>query len=258
MRIPYIDLESAIERIDFSGAEVPLYMQTISVPEDPIVDMRLTVNMLEHFYKDFRYHAFEEYLDGQTFIHLMVLAFQSSKRVPKRWRYYDFTIFNQIIEKLSVRPPGLDEETYANSSIESTREFVDWKKLMTLFTLIMAPMPDEHDLQDYAESLEKVGHSITNADQFTKVPAWFDEFEIKAENPVIVPPGTHSDPEDDAEEEKLKNTDHQRLINVKKMLFKINQTNTRILKVDSFIRTLKELVEMSQGCPNFHSFIFGE
>jgi hypothetical protein len=64
MRIPYIDLESAIERIDFSGAEVPLYMQTISVPEDPIVDMRLTVNMLEHFYKDFRYHAFEEYLDG--------------------------------------------------------------------------------------------------------------------------------------------------------------------------------------------------
>jgi hypothetical protein len=76
----------------------------------------------------------------------MVLAFQSSKRVPKRWRYYDFTIFNQIIEKLSVRPPGLDEETYANSSIESTREFVDWKKLMTLFTLIMAPMPDEHDL----------------------------------------------------------------------------------------------------------------
>ena len=25
-RIPYIDLESEIERIDFSGAEVPLYM----------------------------------------------------------------------------------------------------------------------------------------------------------------------------------------------------------------------------------------
>jgi hypothetical protein len=64
MRIPYIDLESAIERIDFTGAEVPLYMQSITVPEDPIVDMRLTVSMLEQFYLDFRYHAYEEYLDG--------------------------------------------------------------------------------------------------------------------------------------------------------------------------------------------------
>jgi hypothetical protein len=63
-RIPYIDLESAIERIDFSGAEIPLYMQNIAVPEDPVLDMRLTVSMLEHFYLDFRYHAYEEYLDG--------------------------------------------------------------------------------------------------------------------------------------------------------------------------------------------------
>jgi hypothetical protein len=30
-RIPYIDLESAIERIDFSGAEIPLYMQNIYI-----------------------------------------------------------------------------------------------------------------------------------------------------------------------------------------------------------------------------------
>ena len=46
-RVPYIDLESNIERIDFSGAEVPLYMQNISVPDDPVLDMRLSVSMLE-------------------------------------------------------------------------------------------------------------------------------------------------------------------------------------------------------------------
>jgi hypothetical protein len=74
-RFAYIDLESAIERIDFSGAEVPLYMQNISVPEDLVLDMRLSVSMLDHFYLEFRYHAFEEYLDGQTFIHLILLAF---------------------------------------------------------------------------------------------------------------------------------------------------------------------------------------
>ncbi len=146
-RIPYIDLESAIERIDFSGAEIPLYMQNISVPEDPVLDMRLTVSMLEHFYRDFRYHAFEEYIDGQTLMHLLVLAFQTPKRVPTRWRYYDFTIFNELIEKFKISPPGhSEEEHYANTSIENAREFVDWKKLLTVFTLIMAPLPDDEEI----------------------------------------------------------------------------------------------------------------
>ena len=49
-RFPYIDLESAIERIDFSGDEVPPYMQNISVPKDPVLDMRLSVSMLDQFY----------------------------------------------------------------------------------------------------------------------------------------------------------------------------------------------------------------
>jgi hypothetical protein len=258
MRIPYIDLEGAIDRIDFSGAEVPLYMQNISVPEDPIVDMRMTVSMLEGFYQDFRYHAFEEYLDGQTFIHMLVLAFQTPKRVPNRWRYYDFTIFNQMIEKFSILPPGQDAESYANNSIDQTREFVDWKKFLTVLTLLMAPLPDQQDLEAYQASLEKHGAHIMDSETFAQVPAWFDDFEVKAETPVVVLPGTHSDPEDDAEEEKLKNTDHERLAKVKKMLFKINQSNTRVLSVQEYIENLKDLAERAQGCPNFHSFIFGE
>jgi len=54
------------------------------------------------------------------------------------------------------------------------------------------------------------------------VPAWFDEFESKTENPVSLPIGTHSDPEDQEEEERIKNTDYERLVNVKRLLFKIN------------------------------------
>jgi hypothetical protein len=63
-RIPYIDLDQYIQRMDFSGAEVPLYMQSITVPDDPVMDMRLTHSMLKNFYRDFRFNAFEEYLDG--------------------------------------------------------------------------------------------------------------------------------------------------------------------------------------------------
>lgn len=66
--------------------------------------------------------------------------------MPNIWRYYDFTIFNQMVDKFSIRPPGLTEEQYANTFIESTREFVDWKKLMTLLTLVVAPLPDEQAL----------------------------------------------------------------------------------------------------------------
>lgn len=50
--------------MDFSGAEVPLYMQNITVPDDPVMDMRLTLAMLNNFYTDFRYHSYEEYLDA--------------------------------------------------------------------------------------------------------------------------------------------------------------------------------------------------
>jgi hypothetical protein len=51
-----------------------------------------------------------------------------------------------MVDKFSIRPPGLTEEQYTNTSIESTREFIDWKKLMTLLTLVSAPMPDEQAL----------------------------------------------------------------------------------------------------------------
>ena len=113
---------------------------------------------------------------------------------------------------------------------------------MTAFTLIMSPIPSEETLSDYAESLGGADAVISSMEHFAKVPAWFDDFEVRTENPVVVQPGTLSDPEDDEEEEKMRNTDTERLANVKRMLFKINQTNTKVLKVGAFIENLKELI----------------
>ena len=96
-RVPFVDLDQWVTRMDFAGADVPLYMQHVTVPDDPLMHMRLSTRMLQAFYADFRFHAYEEFLDGQTFIHSVVLAFQGQARVPARWRYYDFTIFNQMI-----------------------------------------------------------------------------------------------------------------------------------------------------------------
>lgn len=152
-RVPYVDLDQYIQRMDFSGAEVPLYMQNITVPDDTVMDMRLTLSMLNNFYTDFRYHSYEEYLDGATFINSVLLAFQGQGKVPTRWRYYDFTIFNQMIQKLVVIPPGLsNQDTYSNAQSQvEKRELVNWKKLMTMLTLIMSPMADLETLDKYEE-----------------------------------------------------------------------------------------------------------
>jgi len=79
--------------------------------------------------------------------------------------------------------------------------------LLTLFTLMMAPLPDEEDLQAYQARLADPA-VLASADKFAQVPAWFDAFEAKTETPVALPPGTLSDPEDQEEEERIKNTDY--------------------------------------------------
>ena len=56
----------------------------------------------------------------------------------------------------------------------------------------------------------------------------------------------------------MRNTDYERLANIKRMLFKINQSNTRVLKVDTLISTLRELTQMADGFPSFHAYVFGE
>ena len=213
--------------------------------------MRMKVTMLEQFYKEFRYYSFEEYLDGDTFIHLLVLAFQSQNRLPNRWRFYDFGIFNEMISKFSILPPGQQDEHYANTSVEKSREFVDWKKILTVFTLLMAPLPSDDSLNDYSTALLSLGPSISNPDVFSDIPAWFDTFEIRTENPVAAPVH-HSDASEDEDDEESRNSDPERLVKIKLLLFKIHQSNTRVLKVEEYIKSIREITEMANGFQNFH------
>jgi hypothetical protein len=64
---------------------------------------------------------------------------------------------------------------------------VDWKKILTVFTLLMTPLPNEEALNEYSASLKSLGSSISNPELFLDVPAWFDRFEIRTENPVAAP-----------------------------------------------------------------------
>ncbi len=260
-RIPYVDLDQHIQRMDFSGAEVPLYMQNVSVPDDPIMDMRLTMGMLEGFYTDFRFHAYEEFMDGQTFINSIVLAFQAQGRVPRRWRYYDFTIFNQMIQKVAAVPPGSKQDSYGGGTAAEQREMINWKNIMTMFALIMSPIPDLESIDKYEADLLTSGDGgvLHTPDQLSKIPAWFDDFEVLTENPVAITlqPTNDSD-EDDEDEAANRNKDQARLAAIKGMLFKIHQSNTQVVKVKEYIQSIREVTELAAGYPNYHSFLFGE
>lgn len=66
-RIPYIDLESEIARIDFSD-QAPA--EHLNLSEDP----RLRLDTLRGLYEGLRFYAYEEYLEVSTFINHMVLS----------------------------------------------------------------------------------------------------------------------------------------------------------------------------------------
>lgn len=82
----------------------PAYMLNTTVPSDSLAK-RFKIEDIEHFYKDMRYYSFEEYLDGQTFIHLVVLALKEN-RAPNAWRFFDFSAFNSIVRNFKVTPLG--------------------------------------------------------------------------------------------------------------------------------------------------------
>ena len=97
-RIPYIDLDSEIERIDFSSSD-----QQVVQPEfkesDEVVDVRFKLGMLEGLYDSLRYYAYEEYLDAQTFINQIVLSLQQDL-LPQYWRKQDFSVFYRMAREL--------------------------------------------------------------------------------------------------------------------------------------------------------------
>lgn len=129
---------------------------------------------------------------------------------------------------------------------------------MTMFTLIMSPMADLETLDKYEEALLQVGEVLHSADQLAHLPAWFDDFEVIIENPIAITMQPTNDSDEDEEEAANRNKDFERLASIKKLLFKVHQTNTKVVKVKDFIQSLREVTELAAGCPNFHSFLFGE
>jgi hypothetical protein len=148
------------------------------------------------------------------------LAFQTQGRVPTRWRFYDFTIFNQMVQKLAVLPPGASKDAYGSTK---EREMINWKKIMTMFALIMSPMPDLETIDKYEEQLMQQGGEIINsAEQMAKVPAWFDDFEVIIEDPIAIIMQPAADSDEDEEEAANRNKDFKRLASIKHLLFKIH------------------------------------
>ena len=117
--------------------------------------------MLDHFYKDLRYYSFDEYLDGQTFIHMIVLALQEN-RVPARWRFNDYGVFFRMVKKLKVIPDGHESShaaMYGQHDDEANeRDFMNWKKLMTMFVLLRTPMVYSSDIDDYSQELSSIAN----------------------------------------------------------------------------------------------------
>jgi len=67
----------------------------------------------------------------------------------------------------------------------SGRAWVDWKKVMTLFTLTNSPIPSDSILGELRVMLTDKGENqFINCEQFKKCVFWFDEFEGKP-SPVL-------------------------------------------------------------------------
>ena len=128
-----------------------------------------------------------------------------------------------------------------------------------MFALIMSPMADLETLDKYEESLlQAAGEVLNSPEQLAQVPAWFDDFEVITENPVAISMQPTNDSDEDEEEAANRNKDFERLASIKRLLFSVYQTNTKVLKVKDFIKGLREVTELAAGCPNFHSYLFAE
>lgn len=89
----------------------------------------------------------------QTYIHNIVLLFQSDS-LPRAWRQFDITTFNAVAQSLKVEVPGQESTIYSSAQAgPAQREFFDWRKLMTMFILIGAPMAENSQLTDYRNKL---------------------------------------------------------------------------------------------------------
>ena len=72
-----------------------------------------------------------------------------------------------MVQKFQVVPPG-EQPLYADE--QQVVEFMDWKKVFTMFTLLMSPLPDTEAIENYQQLLLEVApHGEVSAEQFINV-----------------------------------------------------------------------------------------
>lgn len=70
-------------------------------------------------------------------------------RLPLRWRYFDFSNFNNLLKRFQVIPLGHEDNsnTLFNSNEDednkTKREFIDWKSIFTMFILLQTSIENE-------------------------------------------------------------------------------------------------------------------
>jgi hypothetical protein len=113
-KVENLDLYKKIPINHYSASEPSQYMK-VDVPTTTLA-RRFKVTDLEQLYREMRYYSFEEYLDGQTFIHLIVLSMKEN-RVPNAWRFFDFSTFNNIVKRFKITPLGHENAHSSHFSV---------------------------------------------------------------------------------------------------------------------------------------------
>ena len=142
--IDYLDLSDRIELIQFQSETALSKIQANEIPMD-LLSTRFKINDLESLYKDILYYSFDQYLDGQTFIHLIVLNLKEN-RVPIAMRYFDFSAFNSLVRRFKVNPIGHQVESlYTHrdeTQVQIQRDFLDWRVVLTMMILLQTRFGD--------------------------------------------------------------------------------------------------------------------
>jgi hypothetical protein len=105
-------------------------------------------------YDQFSFTGFEELLDSQTFLTLIIGNYQSYS-LPQRWRNLPFQSILDLVNKFAASPLTNDGES-GKSPFETNGDrvqYVNWKKIFVLIALASSAIPSEQVLQTYKTTL---------------------------------------------------------------------------------------------------------
>jgi hypothetical protein len=135
-----------------------------------MAETRMEIKTLQLMYEQFTSTAFEEFLDSQTFLTLIIGNYQSYS-LPQRWRNLSFQAMLDLVNKFAASPLTNDGENGKSPFGESSGDrvqFVNWKKLFVLIALASSQIPTDQLIKTYATNLAHHG-SIISLENFKNV-----------------------------------------------------------------------------------------